>query len=87
VSELRDVIRNAVIDGGTWPRINREVDEVTDSVISAIGDSGRVVVDRARFERLLGFAAKQFSAEFTDMDEWRNWQNAGIQPGDLEPLP
>jgi hypothetical protein len=54
---------------------------------SSLGDSGRVIVDRARFERLLGFAAKQFSAEFTDIDAWRNWQNAGIQPGDLEPLP
>lgn len=61
------------------PCYRSEFDPIADKVIAAIGDSGLVVVDRARFERLrdaAGMAA----------DEWGADSRVGLLPGDLEPL-
>jgi len=60
------------------PALQSFVDSLTEThdLVPRGGDSGRVVVDRARFERLLAV-----SAEYTGMsDSWK------LEPGDLEPL-
>ena len=44
--QLRELIRNGVIEGATFPRINREIDEVTDAVLRAIRAAGIVMGER-----------------------------------------
>jgi len=91
VSELRDVIREGVkagmIEQSQCLRngsVKEIFDSTTESVIAAIGDSGRVVVDRARFERLLALATKA-----VDMmnERWDTDNLFPVEDGDLEPLP
>jgi hypothetical protein len=45
-----------------------------------------VLVERERWERVTAFASRQFAEEFTDCDAWRNWRDAQLQPGDLDPI-
>lgn len=60
--------------------------KAADAVLDAIAETA-VIVERGRWERVLTFATWCFREEFTDCDAWRNWENAKLQPGDLEPLP
>lgn len=62
------------------------MDETVAALIDAVAASGHVIVDRDRMERLVAFGDRMFDEEFTDMDEGRNWRNAGLRPGDLEPV-
>jgi len=79
VSELRDVIARAIAsaENDTHHRYEWHAEQV----ITAIGDSGRVVVDRARFDRIA-----EALQSLMDEDGWTN-ELVGLQPGDLEPLP
>ena len=47
---------------------------------AALGDSGRVIVDRARFERLLELA------RWADSYDGASGERNGLQPGDLDSL-
>lgn len=76
------------------PCYRSEFDPIADKVIAAIGDSGRVVVDRARFERLIE-VVKDTIAIIDDIGDlgmmWNETPGAivslfELQPGDLEPL-
>lgn len=76
MSELKQLIRDAI-----WRHTGSPlVEDYAESVIKAIEASGRVTVDRARFERLLD--AANMAA-----DEWGAESRVGLQPGDLDPLP
>ena len=78
MTELRDVVADGMRSTAqTWPK---SYEEIADVVIRAIEASGRVTVDRARFERLLD--AANMAA-----DEWGAESRVGLQQGDLEPLP
>lgn len=57
-----------------------------DSAIGAIEASGRVTVDRARFERLR-IAAYTFKECGGLANLPQTYEEAGLQPGDLDPLP
>lgn len=61
-------------------------DEVLGALLAEIAAAGMVIVPADRYERLRLFGGRMFADEFSDCAEWRNWQNAGLQPGDLEPL-
>lgn len=72
---------------------NELIDVTIASVIAALGDSGRVVVDRARFERMFNVV----TAAYEELSESADYGGGGtshtcaavewLQPGDLEPLP
>ena len=75
MSEFIDALADAAFEAYHKDGSVPSWDLVATAVIAAIGDSGRVVVDRARFERLLECArAYEFAYEHI-FDE------------DLEPLP
>jgi uncharacterized protein YcaQ len=50
------------------------------SLLAALANAGYVVVDRERWERVLGFAV-------THDDEYCKAWGDCLQPGDLDPLP
>jgi len=92
VSELRkqfiDIVAMSTLFSGRFddmpvPVYRDQLETVVSALLKAvdqqpaIGDSGRVAVDRARFERLL-----EVATEYAGMsDSWK------LEPGDLEPLP
>ncbi|MCC6315996.1 MAG: hypothetical protein IT337_18505 [Thermomicrobiales bacterium] len=84
------VLHGGQATAGSWDRLcSFEPDaadmyrEAADAVLTVLAET-HVVIDRARWERVLAFATLMFREEFTDCDAWRNWQNAGMQPGDLD---
>ena len=76
MSEFIDALADAAFEAYHKDGSVPSWDLVATAVIAAIGDSGRVVVDRARFERLLECAFAYYKVA----DTWN------LQPGDLEPL-
>lgn len=84
MTELRELIQQAIENEYENSFADRTHDASPEalsvSVLGAIEASGRVTVDRARFERLL--LAANMAA-----DEWGADSRVGLEPGDLEPLP
>lgn len=89
MSELRDDIAAIIAidplysgqhDAMPVPEFREKCLRIADAVLGAIEASGRVVIDRARLERLID--AANMAA-----DEWGAESRVGLQPGDLDPLP
>lgn len=96
MSELRENAARLVEQILTEPnRAKRHLDSyaVVDAVIGAIEASGRIVIDRARFERSFNVV----TAAYEELSESADYGGGGtshtcaavewLQPGDLEPLP
>lgn len=87
--EVRDVIARGVhraVPLGAWgddPEYTMDCYYQADAILAEVAVAGYVVVPRDWYERLRLFGGRMFADEFSDCDEWRNWQNAGLQPGDL----
>lgn len=101
MSELRDDIAAIIAidplysgqhDAMPVPEFREKCLRIADAVLGAIEASGRVVIDRARLERLLRVAI----AAHEELSEEAGYGGSGttgtcaavewLQPGDLEPL-
>lgn len=109
MSELRDVIAKPIEEtmigwfSRNWTIVDGNLSRAcSDAVIAAIGDSGRVVVDRARFERIMNYAITTYTLNQAIIAEQEARSGdvthihaiaedaiaayKAIQPGDLDPL-